>query len=150
MKEDLKQEIGHRMRKIRKTLGYTQEKMVSYFEIGRANYSRIEKGEVWPGTKIFHTMRTKFNISLDWLILNSGKMFNRDREKGEFEKIDFSEYTEEIKELLYYMKKVPMVKHSILSYFLEYKVKNEEIIKQLLKESELADHQDLEPSALEK
>lgn len=141
MKEELKKEIGNRMRKIRKTLGYTQEKMVEFFDIGRANYSRIEKGEVWPGANILHTLRTKFNISLDWLITNSGKMFIREREKrGYSEKVDFGEYAKEVKELLRYIEKVPMVKHAILSYFLEYKIKNQEIIHQFLDNNELSAH----------
>lgn len=137
MKSELKKEIGDRMRKVRKALNYTQEKMVSFFDIGRANYSRIEKGEVWPGAHILHTLRTKFNISLDWLITNNGKMFIREREKkGYDEKIDFSEYAEEIKELLKYIDKVPMVKHAMLSYFLEYKIKHQKIIQQFFDDGE--------------
>jgi transcriptional regulator with XRE-family HTH domain len=138
MKEELKKEIGDRMRKIRKSLGYTQEKIVEFFDIGRANYSRIEKGEVWPGANILHTLRTKFNISLDWLITNNGRMYIREREKKAYsEKADFGEYSDEVKELLKYIEKVPMVKHAILSYFLEYKIKNQEIIQQFLDENEL-------------
>ena len=148
MKEELKKEIGDRMRKIRKTLGFTQEKMVEFFDIGRANYSRIEKGEVWPGANILHTLRTKFNISLDWLITNAGKMFIREREKkGDDEKVNFGEYTNEIKELLTYIEKVPMVKHAILSFFLEYKVKNQHIIQQFLDNNELPVHDNINMNA---
>ncbi len=138
MKSELKKEIGRRMRKIRKALGYTQEQMVSNFNIGRANYSRIEKGEVHPGALILNTLRIKFNVSLDWLITNNGKMFLRDREKHDPGlKIDFGQSTEEIKELLGYMEKVPMVKHAILGFFLEYKMKNREIIQDALDERDI-------------
>ena len=148
MKEELKKEIGDRMRTIRKTLGFTQEKMVEFFEIGRANYSRIEKGEVWPGANILHTLRTKFNVSLDWLITNTGKMFIREREKkGYGERVDFGEYTKEVIELLRYIEKVPMVKHAILSYFLEYKIKNQEIIQQFLDDRELPAHYNVNMNA---
>jgi transcriptional regulator with XRE-family HTH domain len=150
MKEELKKEIGDRMRKVRKTLGYTQEKLVEFFDIGRANYSRIEKGEVWPGANILHTLRTKFNISLDWLITNTGKMFTREREKKEYsekEKVDFGEYFEEVEELLSYIEKVPMMKHAILSYFLEYKIKNQDLIQQFLNESEFPNHYNLNMNA---
>jgi transcriptional regulator with XRE-family HTH domain len=141
MKEELKKEIGDRMREVRKTLGYTQEKMVEFFDIGRANYSRIEKGEVWPGANILHTLRTKFNISLDWLITNTGKMFPQEREKKVYDerKVDFGEYFEEVEELLSCIEKVPMVKHAILSYFLEYKIRNQDLIQQFLDESEFPD-----------
>ena len=142
MKDELKKEIGDRMRKMRKTLGFTQEKMVEFFDIGRANYSRIEKGEVWPGANILHTLRTKFHISLDWLITNTGKMYIQEPEKKVYyKKADFGEYTKEVKELLGYSEKIPMVKHAILSYFLEYKVKNQEIIQQFLEDSALSPNQ---------
>jgi transcriptional regulator with XRE-family HTH domain len=138
MKNELKKEIGQRMRKIRKALGYTQEQMVSYFNIGRANYSRIEKGEVHPGALILNTLRLKFNVSLDWLITNNGKMFLRERDKKEPNiHLDFGQSAEEISELLKYMEKVPMVKHAILSYFLEYKLKNRKIIQEALDEQNI-------------
>lgn len=135
MKEELKKEIGDRLKKVRKAFGFTQEKIVEFFDIGRANYSRIEKGEVWPGANILHVLRTKFNVSLDWLITDMGKMFIRDR-KSYGSRVEFGEYTQEIQELLKYIEKVPMVKHAILSYFLEYKIKNQDIIQQFLEETE--------------
>lgn len=137
MREELKKEIGYRMKQIRKTLGYTQEKMVTFFDIGRANYSRIEQGEVCPGTNILHTLRLKFNVSLDWLITDTGKMFTREREKKDsIEPVDFGEYSKEVTELLRYIEKVPMVKHAMLSYFLEYKIKNQGIIHELVDDNE--------------
>lgn len=135
MKKELKRDIGQRMRQIRKALGYTQEQMVAYFDIGRANYSRIEKGEVHPGATILHTLRTQFNVSLDWLISNNGKMFLKDREKkNDRVKIDFGHSTKEVLDLLNTMGKVPMVKHAMLSFFLEYKIRNKKIIREIMDE----------------
>ena len=140
MKAELKKEIGERLRTVRKTLGFTQEKMVEFFDIGRANYSRIEKGEVWPGVSILHKLRTKFYVSLDWLITNTGKMFTREQDKKAYsDKTEFGDYNEEVKELLSYIDKIPMVKHAMLSYFLEYKVKNQDVLQRFLNESELPD-----------
>lgn len=144
MKDRLKKEIGLRMRKVRKALGYTQEKMVSYFNIGRANYSRIEKGEVLPNAAVLNSLRTQFGVSLDWLIADSGKMFVRSRDQGpdqnrekeQTRKINIGEYGKEVRELLMIMDKVPMVKHAILGYFLEYKARHKEIIQRSLEEYE--------------
>jgi transcriptional regulator with XRE-family HTH domain len=145
MKSELKKEIGLRMRKVRKALGYTQEKMVSYFDIGRANYSRIEKGEVLPNCAVLNSLHTQFAVSLDWLIADSGKMFvwsrnqnpDQNREKKEqTRKINVSEYGKEVRELLITINKVPMVKHAILGFFLEYKAKHKEIIQRTLEECE--------------
>jgi transcriptional regulator with XRE-family HTH domain len=131
MKEQLRREIGKRMRKIRKTLGFTQDQMVSPFTIGRANYSRIEKGEIFPQATILHTLRKKFNISLDWLIADEGEMYPEEK-KEMIDVSNFGEYTEEIREMLRYMEEVPMLKHALLGFFIEYKVKNKNIIDQIL------------------
>ncbi len=135
MKNQLKIEIGQRMRKIRKALGLTQEKIVEHFSIGRANYSRIEKGEVHPGALILSVMRSKFNVSLDWLISNNGTMFLRNKEQQEQDIIlNFGASQAEIREMLQYMEKSSMVKHALLSYFFEYMQKNKDIIKSDMEE----------------
>jgi transcriptional regulator with XRE-family HTH domain len=132
MKEQLRKEIGMRMRQLRKALGYTQEQMVGYFDIGRANYSRIEKGEIFPGAAILHTLNVEFDVSLDWVIANEGQMFYP-REKGKREEVmDFGPYGDEVRELLVYMDKVPMIKHAVLGFFLEYKAKNKDYINGIL------------------
>jgi transcriptional regulator with XRE-family HTH domain len=130
MKEQLKQEIGMRMREVRKALGLTQEKMVENFDIGRANYSRIEKGEVFPNPSMLNTLRTQFNVSLDWLITDNETMFipeDGDRRK---EAIDPNDYPDEIQDLLKHMKEIPMIKHAVLGFFLEYKIEHKKIIQE--------------------
>lgn len=143
MKEQLRKEIGMRMRKLRKALGYTQEQMVSYFDIGRANYSRIEKGEIFPGAAILNTLKIEFDVSLDWLIANEGQMFHHSRDgkkRGREEHVDFGTYSGEVRELLVYMDKVPMVKHAVLGFFLEYKMKNQDYIEGILHREKNENH----------
>lgn len=133
--EQLKKEVGARLRKVRKTLGFTQNKMVSYFEIGRANYSRIEKGEIFPGAAILNVLRSQLNVSLDWLIANTGEMFIRDmlaKSNGDSQTIRLGDYPDEIKDLLIHLDKVPMVKHAVLGFFIEYKARNKKLIAPVL------------------
>lgn len=133
MKQQLKKQIGLRVRKIRKTLGYTQVQMVTFFDIGRANYSRIEKGEIFPTATILNVLHKEFNVSLDWLICNEGEMFASDRQKKiGLKSRQFGKHTEEVNELLFYMEKLPMLRYAVLSFFMEYKVKNHEIIQRIL------------------
>jgi transcriptional regulator with XRE-family HTH domain len=133
MKQQLRKEIGMRLREIRKALGYTQVKMVSFFEIGRANYSRIEKGVIFPSPIILNTLCSKFHVSLDWLIANEGEMFIPDEHKPDEMKIFKSlKYTREVSDLLFHMKAIPLVRHAILSFFLEYKQKHQGIIEEIL------------------
>jgi len=136
MKQQLRKEIGTKMRKIRKTLGYTQVQMVSFFEIGRANYSRIEKGEIFPTAAILNVLCRDFHVSLDWLIANEGEMFTLQKQKEDARKIlDSGKYSQEISDLFIHIENVPMVRHAILSFFLEYKQKNQRILQEILEKN---------------
>jgi transcriptional regulator with XRE-family HTH domain len=106
--------------------------MASHFNIGRANYSRIEKGEIYPNELVLHTLRTKFGFSLDWLIADEGAMNVAKNE----EETDVTQCGRELDEMLYYIKELPMVKHAILGFFLEYKHRNNDLIQKLLEEME--------------
>jgi transcriptional regulator with XRE-family HTH domain len=131
MRQELKKKVGIKMRNFREERGLTQTEMVSHFDIGRANYSRIEKGEVFPNESILYTLIKKFKISLNWFIGDEGQMILTKRKNR-----DFSECGEEIDELFYHIKKIPMVKHAVLAFFLEYKQKNNKLIKKLIEEIE--------------
>ena len=133
MKQQLRKEIGMKMRKIRKMLGYTQVQMVAFFDIGRANYSRIEKGEIFPTPTILNTLSKEFHVSLDWLIANEGEMFIiTNQEQDEKKTLDPGKHNQEIRNLLFHIETVPMVRHAVLGFFLEYKQKNQQIIQEIL------------------
>lgn len=136
MKQKLRKEIGMKMRKIRKALGFTQVQMVSFFDIGRANYSRIEKGEIFPTPTTLNTLCREFNVSLDWLIANEGEMFILENQEQDGKKTRApGKHNREIKDLLFLIEKVPMVRHAILGFFLEYKQKNQGIIQEILEKN---------------
>lgn len=141
MKKELKQEIGARIRKLREHLGLTQAEMVKHFDFGRANYSRIEKGEVFPNAAVLHTLNTQFKVSIDWLVTGVGRMLpqvgaGRDRH------MDFAACEKELNELFDHIEKVPMIKHAVLGFFLEYKFKNNKLIGELLEELQKAEKQE--------
>lgn len=134
MKQKLKKKIGTKIRKVRESLGLTQVQMVENFNIGRANYSRIEKGEIFPNAEILHTLKTEFNVSLDWLISGEGQMYPP-KKKDLKKELGLGKCGREMDELIYLIANIPMVKHAVLGHFLEYKMKNVDLIKKLLKES---------------
>jgi hypothetical protein len=91
---------------------------------------------VFPNKFILTALRTQFNVSFDWLFIGIGKMFILEKdEKDRGEAKYFGEYGEEVRELLYFMNNAPMVKHAILGFFIEYKIKYKEILQRLLDES---------------
>jgi transcriptional regulator with XRE-family HTH domain len=129
-KTKLKKEIGTKMLEIRKSLHYTQDQIVRSFDCGRANYSRIEKGEVFPNPTMLKVLREQHRVSLHWLICNEGKMI-KPGEGKDFLAIKSSPDSieaEEIEKLFFYIDNVPLVKHAVLGFFLEFIGKNKKLI----------------------
>lgn len=129
-KAKLKKEIGSRIRAIRKNLHHTQSEIVSSFPCGRANYSRIEKGEVFPNPIILKVLREQYRVSLHWLICDEGQMIEQEEEKDilAIKTPPDGKEAEEIKKLFFYIDNVPLVKHAVLSFFLEFIGKNKNLI----------------------
>lgn len=119
-KRILKKEIGQRMKEFRKQLRLTQVEMAPHCGIGRADLSRVEKGEVFPGIFILTTLSKKFRLSLNWVLLNEGNMLNPDEEtiKKTKGKMIFGE---ELQDLFNCLEKIPLLRHRILALFYEMK-----------------------------
>lgn len=133
-KHNLKKEIGIRIRQVRKMQGLTQAEMVEFFDCGRANYSRIEKGEVFPNPTILKTIHNRFNISLKWLICEEGVM-QEGAEPDQQPVKSLPNREPEFEDMLLTMELVPQVRHSILGYFLEYKAKYKQSILPVMEEN---------------
>ncbi|MCP5050416.1 MAG: helix-turn-helix transcriptional regulator [bacterium] len=67
-------EIGKRLLKIRKQLGYSRYEMGVRLGIGEAAYGKNETGINFPGLKSLRILQQTLNISLDWLLFEKGPM----------------------------------------------------------------------------
>jgi hypothetical protein len=56
--------------------------------------------------------------------------------KKEEKNPDFGEDSEDIDELFSHMGKIPLIKHAVLNFFYEYKLKNNRLIQKLFKEAQ--------------
>ncbi len=133
MKAELRREVGARIRKFRKELGLKQGQLASHLHFGRSNLARIEKGAVYPSIYTLKIFKREFNLSLDWLLYEKGKMF--EDEEGDTLKLA-ENCGQEIKELWFYMNRVSMLRHAVLGFYMKSKVENREIIRQLMEEVE--------------
>lgn len=125
MKSEHKIEVGRRIRQFRMQLDKSQIEMSEYLDVGRANFSRIEGGDIYPNLSILKTFQDLFKLNLNWIINNKEEMLLRDTPP---DSINFGKYDPEVRELLLYMEKVPFLKHAILGEFQLYKAKNKELI----------------------
>ncbi len=129
MKKKNYKDFGDRLKEIREKLNFSQEKMAGYFDFGRTAYTKNEKGYTFPHFSMLVTLVNVFNVSLNWLIGNVGGMFIGE-EKKESKEGDTN--NEDLKDLLYHMRNVPLVYYSIMDHFQKFKIDNKEVIDQAL------------------
>ena len=119
-KLELKKEIGARMKEFRKQMRFTQHEMAPYCGVGRADLSRIEKGEVFPGIFLLVKLSKEFKLSLPWVLLNEGEMLIPNAESIN-KKSCVMIQGEELHNLFFYIEKIPLLRHRMLALFYELK-----------------------------
>ena len=107
----------------------------------------MEKGQIFPGISVMKILRERFNVSFEWLICNEGEMFPLETKKqgdqsGSESTLKFGENTSEVRHMLECMEKVPILKHAVLVFFLQYKYKNSEYFEEIFPEEEQKDSLD--------
>jgi len=131
---EVKKGIGARIKKMRKALNFSQEKMSAHFGVVRPSYIKYERGEVFPGPGALYDLLTNFNISLNWLIGNKGSMYY----KEEAQPVDPTGLqtvmaSEEVRELLQHMERIPLLRHEVLSFFYKFKLDYKDLVDSSIK-----------------
>ena len=124
-----KKGFGSRLKEARIALSKTQQEMGRLLGLGKSGFGKYERMENLPTFKILRTLATEYNVSMDYLVGNRGTVFYGQHEN--------KKDNDEMAEFLYLMENVPLVHHSVISYFQKFKIENQEIIeKELAKTKE--------------
>lgn len=119
--------IASRMYFIRKEKQLTNKEMAAQLEISTNDYRKYEKSIYCPPAHIQVLLAQKFGISLNWLILNKGPMYNNDvdtaLQKPTVPPDAMMVTSPEIKELIGFMEENPVHKFQLLTHFYNYKQK---------------------------
>jgi transcriptional regulator with XRE-family HTH domain len=138
--KELRQEISTRFRRMRKALGRTQDHIADRLGVIRQTYSRYETGKLVPGISTMELLAKRFNISLDWLLVNRGPVFYQEKTKApppgpQPKAAPPTEIPKEEQELLDHMARIPMLRHKMLLFFQEFKLEHKELIESAIKEN---------------
>lgn len=139
MKKELREAVATRLKKVREILGFTQERMVTFFGVQRSTYTRNERGDTFPGYPILLKLATRFDISLDWLVCGKGPMIFKEKaaaRRGSAVETDIKELLPEHRELVLAMEKVPVLHHEVLAFFQRFKMENK-VLMESLEDSEV-------------
>ncbi len=121
MIEPAYQEIGKRLRAIRKELRLTLEILSGDTGIFRSYLSDFERGTKLPTAKFLNYLYIKLNVNLHFVLGGNGRMFRENYP-------DFDIYLEPVNELLFLMEEMPLLLHAVLSFFEEFKLVYKELI----------------------
>lgn len=138
-------QIGVRIRKLREQFNLSQGVMARKFNLSNSGYFKNETGNTFPGVRTLYRLSTEHDISMDWLLFGKGPQYykGKDREveleqaveqlkkelvKKEEEKNAAIDMRPEVRELLEYMARIPMLYHEVLVYFEDFKVKKKELV----------------------
>ncbi|MGL4762827.1 MAG: helix-turn-helix domain-containing protein [Sarcina sp.] len=67
-----------RLKELRKALGLTQKEFAESLDLFRTTISSYESGSKVPSDKTLRLITKTFNVNENWLIDNTGDMFNED------------------------------------------------------------------------
>lgn len=73
--------INNNFLNIRKILGLNQTEFAEKLETSQNLISKYEKGQVELPFKIINNLNKVFNININWILTNTGNMFNEEIKK---------------------------------------------------------------------
>jgi transcriptional regulator with XRE-family HTH domain len=127
-----KYEIGGRLQELRKHYRLSQIEMAEKLGISINTYRMNDASKCYPSVLILGRLRNRLGVSMEWYLFGRGPMFWADV-VGAGKKIHPDDlFGHEMEEMTKIMKKVPLVRHALLLYFQELKMKHKEIIREEL------------------
>ncbi len=75
------QEIGERVRAIRKSLRLEQTDLAKEMGVSQAGISLYEKGEIETPLSFLDSLKKKYGVSSEWVIFGTGRMTAKKRKK---------------------------------------------------------------------
>lgn len=141
-RKTLLREIGEKLRKIRESLKYKRSEMADYISAYRTSYYKYESGDTSPQMTSLYKLGKNYDISMDWLILNKGPMYYKEKEIKKEDQVDQTPFAgilaimgkgKDVKELLEHMEHIPLLRHEVLAFFYRFKEEYKEMVETTMK-----------------
>ncbi len=122
--------IGSRLKAVRKNLNLKQKEIAEILNISVVTLSDIETGKKRPGAELLFSLSGLYRVNLAYLLHGEGDMFRPDTPtKGvNIEDGLFGHYTDDVKEMLWYMQHSLLARSAIMTIVKEYLYKNEDLL----------------------
>ena len=130
------EEVGVRIRNIRKTLKLKQKEFVKKLHISDASLSDIENGKHNPNFDFLVNLAQEFNVNLDYVFFGKGEIFADHALSlpGRIE--EFAVNVSDVRKFLYHFERSPFVQYAALTQFREIFTRSRETISNEIEEYE--------------
>jgi transcriptional regulator with XRE-family HTH domain len=122
--------IGHRLKAIRKHLKLRQLEFAAILNVTVVTLSDIETGKKKPGSEMLFILSEVYRVNLAYLLHGEGDMHRpiADTKGIIIEDGIFGDYTNDVKEILWYMQHSRLARSAIIATAKEYIYRNEDIV----------------------
>ncbi len=136
-RQELAENIAAKLKKIRLNHHFSISDMAQKIKINRNNCARNENSRSIPNIFTLLNIAYHLNISLDWLLLDKGSMYLTEKTEEIKTKADAAApqsppIPDDLKELLFYMEKIPLLRHEILVQFYRFKEANQDVVQRAI------------------
>lgn len=128
-----REQIGRRFRKFRSQLTMSQSDMGIILDMNQTSITSIEKGKSLPTIPVILYLRDKYDLSVIWLLTGEGEMLNKLNKADKRAGVNYGEYKDEMKDLMFHLDHVPEVREFILEQFILYKFRHKKNIENFFK-----------------
>lgn len=128
--EPNKKDVAERFKALRELLKKNQAYIAADAGVSQSTVTRTESGELYPNFELLFALHTHYNVNIHWLITGQEEMFNKDKKLTREELIcqcfDIDKHL--VLEMIETMEKSPMVKHTVLGFFTQFKYQHLNLI----------------------
>lgn len=131
--------VGKRLKAVRDELGLSMDRLSAVTGYSKALISAAENGLKKPSVLYLYALFDKYKVSIHYIFDGEGAMFvEPEQERPAMGDASASPAMEDenIRQLLYLVEHVDMVRFAVLSHFIEYKTQHKNLIEQLLQEKQ--------------
>jgi transcriptional regulator with XRE-family HTH domain len=155
LKETIVISVGNFVKEIRNYFEMNQEEFSVRLNISKTNLCDIETGKTKPGSDFFYKMHRTLNVNLNYLFTGQGEMFLEPTEEkeplplrkrfdleGYFARKPFGEFTQDMKEILWFLERSRLARGAIISSAKKYLFQNRNFIQKDIRSSESKNKKD--------
>ncbi|NIM80259.1 MAG: helix-turn-helix domain-containing protein [Candidatus Aminicenantes bacterium] len=135
------EETGKRLKEFRTSLHITIAELSQETGLSLGMISETESGKNKPSPNLMLALHELYGLNINWLLTGEGPMVVWGKVTGP-PKDAKGEPTLDMDMLIWYAERLPIVRYSILSFFIDFFYRNKQMLEDLLKEMKESGHPD--------